>query len=260
MSDDAVSYAKTLIATVARAFYSDAHIVLMDLLLRERFVLCEEIGPRLRLPDKETRKIIAFLEEEMLIKSENVSMQGTKDYFKYYYIDYQLCVHVIRYRLWKMQTRIEEEQKQQNTEVQYQCPSCQTVYSILHVQRLIAGDGKFICSNCCDNDNFRLLPSQPSYRLVELSHREKAPKTKALRTKIQQQLSGEVGLREGIRELLDELRDIPLPHNLPSDNLRKGYQTSAVKDADISAEIEESLFDTARGKKGGKYNIQNYEL
>ena len=41
-----------LVKTVSRAFYSDTVVVVMDALLREKFIREEEMGPRLRLKEK----------------------------------------------------------------------------------------------------------------------------------------------------------------------------------------------------------------
>eukprot|EP01040_Poterioochromonas_malhamensis_P022379 gene22379-27216_t len=64
---DALEDAKTLIRTVARAFYTDTYIVVLDLLLRESMVLFEQIGPRLRLPMKQVEEVIRDLERQMMI-------------------------------------------------------------------------------------------------------------------------------------------------------------------------------------------------
>ena len=51
-----------LVSTVARAFYSDNYVVVLDTLLREKYIREEEISPRLKMSPKDVRKIIQHLE------------------------------------------------------------------------------------------------------------------------------------------------------------------------------------------------------
>ena len=74
MSSDPVSLAEKLIAVVARAFYSDSIIIVLDALVREKYIRDEELGPRLKLSSKDVRRILAHLESEYLVKYEDLTM------------------------------------------------------------------------------------------------------------------------------------------------------------------------------------------
>eukprot|EP01041_Mallomonas_annulata_P010743 gene10743-22442_t len=63
-----------LIAAVARAFYNDSVVAVLDALVREKYIRNEEIGPRLKLSGKDVRKILNHLEEELLVKYEDLTM------------------------------------------------------------------------------------------------------------------------------------------------------------------------------------------
>lgn len=93
---NAIVLIENLVATVARAFYTDTYVVLLEGLMHEKYIIEEELGPRLKLSAKEVRKITTQLEAEMLIKVENVTIDDTKSFLKCYYIDYQQFVDAVR--------------------------------------------------------------------------------------------------------------------------------------------------------------------
>ena len=111
-----------LVKTVTRAFYSDTVVVVMDALLREKFIREEEMGPRLRLKEKDWRKVINQMEEELLINSEKVLMEDMRQP-SVYYIDYQMFVDVVRYRIYLMRKKVNSAQSQEIAEVKYKCPT-----------------------------------------------------------------------------------------------------------------------------------------
>jgi hypothetical protein len=43
---------------VLGAFYPDNYVVLFDALVREKYIRNEELGPRLKLPNEEVRKMV----------------------------------------------------------------------------------------------------------------------------------------------------------------------------------------------------------
>lgn len=226
-----------LVATVGRAFYTDSIVVVLDTLLREKFIREEELGPRLKLQDKEVRKIIQQLESEMLIKFENIIMDDNRS-SKCYYIDYQLFVNVIRYRIFLMQKSISSAEKNELNEVYYECPTCKQRYSQLDAQKLLSADFKFICSSCCPFENFRENISAAHYRLIEVDNRRKLNSFQSLASKMDTQLTS-CEHHEGIFDLLFNLKDTQLIRNLPSENRKRGLGSSRVVDADVEHEISE---------------------
>eukprot|EP01039_Chlorochromonas_danica_P011472 gene11472-12833_t len=238
ISSHNILLAEELIETIARAFYPDDIVVLIDALLREKYIIEEEVGPRLKLSAKETRKVITQLEEEMLIKHEKVPIEDDpSSFYKCLYIDYQACVNVIRYRVYLMQQALASQESTELSEVSYKCPTCKAIYSSLEVLRMLSGDHKFICSHCCPHENFRDLPSQPFYRLIEIDNRKTINSLQNMQKKMAEQLRSISGQHKGILDLLSRLREAPLPHNLPSENIRRGYTASAIEDEEMAAEI-----------------------
>jgi transcription initiation factor TFIIE subunit alpha len=89
--NDATVYAEALIMTVARAFYEDSAIFVIDVLIRDKFLRDDQdMGTRLSLPPKQLRKTLQFLQEEHLVKTEQVDdlAEGGSQATKFWFIDY----------------------------------------------------------------------------------------------------------------------------------------------------------------------------
>jgi transcription initiation factor TFIIE subunit alpha len=71
MSDLTV-YAEALIATVARAFYNDDAVCMIDVLIRDKFLRDDDMAVRLSLPAKKLRSTLLFLQQEHLVKFEEL--------------------------------------------------------------------------------------------------------------------------------------------------------------------------------------------
>jgi transcription initiation factor TFIIE subunit alpha len=123
MSDLTV-YAEALIATVARAFYDDDAICLIDVLIRDKFLRDDDMAPRLQLPSKKLRATLQFLQEEHLVKYETVDdlAQGGSQATKFWYIDYNHAVHTIRLRLHLLRKELEADEMRSRSSSFYLCP------------------------------------------------------------------------------------------------------------------------------------------
>ena len=237
-----------LVKTVTRAFYSDTVVVVMDALLREKFIREEEIGPRLRLKEKDWRKVINQMEEELLINSEKVLMEDMRQP-SVYYIDYQMFVDVVRYRIYLMRKKVNSAQSQEIAEVKYKCPTCKRVLGMTEAMLCKSKDYKFICSVCCPYDDFRQRPAEPSYILQSEDNTDRISDADNLKIKLDEALNAS-DLHEGILDLLAELRNVPLSRNLPSDNMSLGIKNTAVNDEDIENAIKSNTRRAVSGKKG----------
>lgn len=268
--------AEDLISLVARAFYNDNVIVLIDLLLYEKYIVEEEMAPRCQMTNKELAKIKNLLEKEGLIRYEDVPIhdetgKSTKTAWKCYYIDYQQFIHLLRLRIYYMQKSLEQEEKMELNDVYYQCPTCGNKYSSLDAQKLRAGDYKFVCSNCFPGSDFRTVTkTEEYYRLIQIDNRKTVNTLQSLQKKLDDQLNtqkvsqtkaatttannnntskNEVLLHTGIFQLLHQLRDVELPRNLPSENINKGILASAVS-REAASEIAYNIEAAKRGKYG----------
>jgi transcription initiation factor IIE alpha subunit len=267
--------AEKLITLIARAFYNDNVVVLLDALLFEKYIIEEELGPRLQISNKEVLKIKNQLEKEGLIRFENVFIDESKTAWKCYYIDYQACISIIRFRIYLMEQYLISEENTGLNEVYYECPTCQNKYDSLQVQRLITGDYKFVCSNCFPGKDIRTWKeTEDYYKLKEVDNRKEVKNVQSLRKKLDEQLNPqriklsllgsdikseqptaadqEILLHEGIYDLLSNLKEVILPNNLPSDNINKGVISSVVLDKEMADEIAYNLENARSGKYGSQ--------
>jgi len=235
---DLTVYAEALISTVARAFYDDDAVCLIDVLIRDKFLRDDDMAPRLSLPAKKLRATLQFLQEEHLVKSETVDdlAQGGSQATKFWYIDYNHAVHSIRLRLHLLRIRLEQAEKRARSSSFYLCPGyetkvCNGRYTEEEAQQIVDTEtGLFLCQECFMR--YEVDPNAPSrdtytLRLVD--------NTKDLRLAVDHmrrvtvQLSGKVignqQLRAGIYDLLQKVRGkgkSPITSNLPSENFALG--------------------------------------
>ena len=87
---DLTVYAEALISTTARAFYDDDVVALIDVLISDKFLRDDDMAPRLKLPARQLRRTLQFLEEQLLVKHELVDdlPSGGSQNTKFWYIDY----------------------------------------------------------------------------------------------------------------------------------------------------------------------------
>jgi hypothetical protein len=215
------------------------------------------------MTERDMRKIKQQLEAEMLIRSEELQMDDGRT-SKCYYIDYQLFVNVVRYRIFLMKKQIIQLEKSVTEDINYQCPTCKENFSSLDAQKYSNMEFKFLCTNCCPHEDYRVAPAEPYYTLVEIRQDGAQLTIKNLAKKLDEQLntsgsttvfpptsssSGSGTLsNDSIASLLNELKDKPLIRNLPSENKKYGIVASKVTDAEIEEEIQESVGHRRVGK------------
>ena len=263
-----IMQAEKLIALIARAFYTDNVIVLIDALLYEKYIIEEELGPRLRISNKEIEKVKNLLIKEGFIKFEKVTvkLEAYEAAWNCCYIDYQSFINLVRYRVYLMEKYLVSEEDSGLNTVYYECPTCKKHYSSLEVQRQLTGDFKFVCSYCFPGNDIRSWKNtEDYYKLIEVDNRNEIGNIQNVRRKVEDQLryqtakwnadgsaniTQEILLHEGIYELLAELKDIKLPRNLPSENIQKGHTSSAIVDKDMANETQYNLEQAKAGKYG----------
>lgn len=236
--EEALLLVERLIATVARAFYNDTTVVVLDILSREAYLRHEEIAPRLRLAPKDVQKVLNQLEAEWLIRAEDNLMEDQRN-SKCYYIDYQLFVNVVRFRIHCMQQELKVKQTSASQRLQFQCPTCESICSELDAQRSVSADHKFVCSNCCPSENIRGVKAEKPFTLVQIDTEGKLKEMMSLEKKLNEQMK-ESELHDGIYFILDRLKNISLPQNRPSSNMKCGYLSSTVSNAETLKIIEEN--------------------
>lgn len=238
MSDQTV-YAEALIATISRAFYDDEVVCLIDVLLRDKFLRDDDMGPRLSLPAKQLRRTMQFLQEELLVKYELVDdlSSGGSQATRFWYIDYNHAVNVIRLRIYKLKKKLEEAELRARSSSMYLCPGykkkvCNGRYTETEAQQIVDYDdtGLFLCQECVTmhvNNPEPPLKSTYTLQLVDNTKDLKLAMDNMRRVSAQlsAKMNGNYQLRPGIYDLLQKVRakgQGPLSNNLPSENRALG--------------------------------------
>lgn len=245
MSDLTV-YAEALIATVARAFYDDEAVVLIDVLIRDKFLRDDDMAPRLNLPAKRLRQTLQFLQEEHLVSSETVDdlAQGGSQATKFYYLDYNRAVHSIRLRVHLLRQKLERAELRARSSSFYLCPGykikrCNGRYTEEEAQQVLdMTTGLFLCGEC--SATFQNDPNPPpletyTLQLVDNTRELKLAMDNLRRLNVQLSAKyvGNDQLRAGIYDLLQKVRGhgsgkagsskpMVLTSNLPSENFALG--------------------------------------
>ena len=235
---DLTVYAEALISTIARAFYDDDAVCLIDVLIRDKFLRDDDMAPRLSLPAKKLRATLQFLQEEHLVKFETVDdlTQGGSQATKFWYIDYNHAVHSIRLRLHLLRIQLEQAEKRARSSSFYLCPGydtkrCNGRYTEEEAQQIVdLGTGLFLCQQCFmkyevdpnapsrDTYTLRLIDNTKDLRLA-MDHMRR------LNVQLSGKMIGNQQLRAGIYDLLQKVRGkgkSPITSNLPSENFALG--------------------------------------
>ncbi|KAL5107638.1 General transcription factor IIE subunit 1 [Taenia crassiceps] len=143
---------KRLVRTIVRSFYSREHSLIIDLLVRNTIMKEDDLCERLRFEKKQLRQHLHTLKTDQFIKSKlqlETDTEGRIAKIIHYFIDYKVFVNIVKYRLDQMQRRLEMEQRQTSSRPLYRCFSCNSAYSDLQVDRLLASQNDtLICVYC----------------------------------------------------------------------------------------------------------------
>lgn len=235
---DLTIYAEGLISAVARAFYDDDCVVVVDVLISHKYLRDDDMAQRLSLPAKKLRATLQFLQEEHLVRTEDVDdlAQGGSQATKFFYLDYNRAVHSIRLRLFLLRRKLEHAEMRARSNSFYLCPGykdrrCNGRYTEEEAQQVLdTVRGLFLCQECSNNyENDPNPPSIATYTLRLIDN------TKDLRLAIDNlrrmsvQLSakfiGNQQMRPGIYDLLQKVRGkgkAPITSNFPSENFALG--------------------------------------
>jgi transcription initiation factor IIE alpha subunit len=232
---DLTVYAEALISTVARAFYDDDAVCLIDVLIRDKFLRDDDMAPRLSLPARKLRATLTFLQEEHLVRCENVNDldEGGSQSTKFWYIDYNHAVHSIRLRVHSLRMQLEQAEMRARSSSFYRCPGyndkrCNGRYTEEEAQQIVDMEtGLFLCQQCFlkyevdpnapprDTYTLRLVDNTTDLRLA-MDHMRR------VNVQLSGKMIGNQQLRASIYDLLQKVRGkgkSPITSNLPSENI-----------------------------------------
>lgn len=235
---DLTIYAEALISAVARAFYDDDCVILVDILISQKYLRDDDMAQRLSLPAKKLRATLQFLQEEHLVRTEDVDdlAQGGSQATKFYYLDYNRAVHSIRLRLFLLRRKLEHAEMRARSNSFYLCPGykdrrCNGRYTEEEAQQeLDLTTGLFLCQEC--HSNYENDPNPPpietfTLRLVDNTKdlRLAVDNLRRVEVQLKAKFIGNQQMRPGIYDLLQKVRGkgkAPITSNFPSENFALG--------------------------------------
>ncbi|PAA71159.1 hypothetical protein BOX15_Mlig031866g1, partial [Macrostomum lignano] len=141
-----------LVRMVARAFYTGEQAVIVDYLCKRTIVKEEDMAQLFRLDMKQLRQLLVALKQDQLIRSKKrmeTSADGRVSKYDYFYINYEVFVNVVKYKLDTMQHRLEREQREFTARAAFHCTACAKTFTDLEVNELMDfSTGELKCSFC----------------------------------------------------------------------------------------------------------------
>jgi len=124
----------------------------MDYLIYYPCLKEDDIVELLKFDRKQLRAIMANLKNDKLVKTKirlETSADGKSQRHNYYFINYQVLVNVIKYKLDKMRRKIETEDMGTSNRASFVCTACHKTFTDLEVDQLFdMMSGCLRCSYC----------------------------------------------------------------------------------------------------------------
>ncbi|KAL9131098.1 MAG: hypothetical protein Q9217_000860 [Psora testacea] len=143
--------AKTLIRSVARAFYDTKHVLVVDALMIHSALPNEDLAFVLGMQQKDLRKLCGKLREDRLLAvhsrpeiRDGMTRPVNKDY---YYIDFHSTIDAIKYRMYSLTEKVKELYRPSHEKKDYFCPQCHAQWTQLEVLDR-SGPHGFECHRC----------------------------------------------------------------------------------------------------------------
>lgn len=147
--DDTV---KLLIRFVARGFYSQSYVLILDAVMHHSVLSEDDLIHLLGIQRKELRSLCKRLVEDRLLvshsqKEENMLQRVTTK--TYYYIHITETIDAIKWKVHSIVNRLKDEMKDYGNPQGYVCPVCGKKVSQLDAIALLSDDrSSFVCDTC----------------------------------------------------------------------------------------------------------------
>lgn len=133
---------RRLAQVVARVFYDDRHIVLVDQLIGITVLPADVLAHRLGIQVKELAAMASKLVEDKLLcnfrRNEIKDNIASRTFQRtYYYLDYKLFLDVTKWRMMTIRKQIDMRLRNELDNKGYVCPRCKKSFSTLEVAHLL---------------------------------------------------------------------------------------------------------------------------
>lgn len=125
---------KRLARLIARGFYSMEHAIIMDILVRNPCMKEDDMIELLQFDRKQLRALINTLKSDKFLKVRlrvETDEEGRSTRHNYYFINYQVFVNVVKYKLDHVRRKIETEERDNTSRASFKCPECLKTFTDL---------------------------------------------------------------------------------------------------------------------------------
>lgn len=159
--------AALLLRTTARAFYTTEHILIIDALILHSTLQDTDLSHLLGMQTKHLRKLCSKLREDGLLSVQSRAERradGTGSYYggapgaggkerlthrDWYYLNFHRAIDSIKYRMYKLNRRIEATAAPATEKKELFCPRCKSEYTQLEaMDKLDQMTGMYSCHRC----------------------------------------------------------------------------------------------------------------
>ncbi|KAI9902911.1 hypothetical protein N3K66_002263 [Trichothecium roseum] len=143
--------AVTLIKSVLRAFYETREILIIDAVMLYEALRDDDLAYLMSTNTKDLNKLCGRLREDRFLCSH--PRQETKPGHTrptnrtWYYIDYQLAIDAIKWRVYTIGKEVQGTTAVQQEKKDYYCPHCKAEWTAMDVLDSVGPEG-FICHRC----------------------------------------------------------------------------------------------------------------
>jgi len=129
------------------------YAVVIDMLVRHPCVKEDDLAELLKYEKKHLRSVLNNLKNEKFLKNrirvETDKSTGQSTKHTYYFINYNVFVNVVKYKLDHMRRKIETEERDSTARSSFRCPQCQSTFTDYEVGQLLdLTTGELFCTFC----------------------------------------------------------------------------------------------------------------
>ena len=159
---------------IVRGFYSPETAIVIDMLVRNPCIKEEDMIELLKFERKQLRSIINSLKADKILKARmrvETDSEGKCTRHNYYFINYNVFVNIVKYKLDHMRRKIEMEERDNTSRASFKCSNnqCQKTFTDLEVGQMIDPMTGLLRCTICEQEveeDESSLPSQDARTLM----------------------------------------------------------------------------------------------
>ena len=159
--------AHLLLRTIARAFYTTEHALVIDALVTHSTLQDNDLALAIGMQIKHMRKVCGRLKEDGLLSVQTRAEKktdGSGTYYggragqpgkervthkEWYYLNFHRAIDSVKYRMYRISKRVESLSAPTTEKKDLACPRCKSQYTELEVMdKIDPGTGYFLCHRC----------------------------------------------------------------------------------------------------------------